>query len=192
MSSLSGRLLAALVLVLALLGAAPNAHADAYEDALQGFVTDDFSDTAEAIEKVAASGDPKAAVVLQALQEGRLVYSAEEKKVYIKDADDKLTDAATGAAVAKPPSDIECAAQQPPARHARRHARRADADVAGRRPGATRRRNPSTAHAMPALPALEKALEAEQDQRVKGPWPRLAPRSSSARATPATKIASRR
>src|SRR5688500_16052442 len=107
MSFVSGRWLAALVFALSLLGASPGAQAGAYEDALQGFVTDDFSDTADAIEKIAASGDPKAAVVLQALQEGRLVYSADEKKVYIKSADEKLTDAATGEAVAQPPSDID-------------------------------------------------------------------------------------
>ena len=64
-------------------GAAP------YDDALQGFLTDAFTDTADAIEAVAASGDPKAAAVLEALQDGRLVYSAEAKKVLIKDKDER-------------------------------------------------------------------------------------------------------
>jgi urea transport system permease protein len=107
MGRFSGRIFAALVIAFALLGAVSQAQADAYEDALQGFVTDDFSDTADAIEKVAASGSPNAALVLEALQDGRLQYSAEEKQVYVKDKDDKLTDAASGEAVAAPPADID-------------------------------------------------------------------------------------
>jgi urea transport system permease protein len=169
MSSVSGRLMAALVFALALLGAAPNARADAYQDALQGFVTDDFSDTADAVEKVAASGDPKAAVVLQALQEGRLAYSAEAKKVFIKSADEKLTDAATGEAVAQPPSDIDNV----------RLNNRLRGMVGGMLGGLTLM-SPDAGRRYEAaqsvyrsrdasvLPALDKALEAEQDQRVKG------------------------
>src|ERR1051325_5072877 len=107
MGALLSRLFAAFFLILAMAGAAPPAFADAYEDALAGFVTDDFSDTAGAIEAVAASASPKAAAVLQALQDGRLLYSAEQKKVYVKDKGDRLSDAATGAAVEQPPADID-------------------------------------------------------------------------------------
>ena len=88
---------AALVLATAILSSVGNARAGAYEDALQGFLTDDFSETSDAIEKLVASGDPKSAAVLQALQGSRLMYSAEAKAVYIKDNADKLTDAATRA-----------------------------------------------------------------------------------------------
>ena len=98
---------AALVLATAILSSVGNARAGAYEDALQGFLTDDFSETSDAIEKLVASGDPKSAAVLQALQGSRLMYSAEAKAVYIKDNADKLTDAATGATIPTPPADID-------------------------------------------------------------------------------------
>ena len=67
------RFFAAFVLLSGLLCALP-ALAGPFEDALPGFVTDDFSDTAEAIEKVAASGHPRAAILLDALSDGRLLY----------------------------------------------------------------------------------------------------------------------
>ena len=41
-------------------GAAAVRPCGPYEDALAGFTTDDFSDTADAIEAVAACGDPRA------------------------------------------------------------------------------------------------------------------------------------
>jgi len=106
MSSLFGRLVAALVIVVALLGAG-RASADAFEDALQGFVADSFSDTADAIEAVAASGHPRSAAVLEALQNGRLVYSTEAKKVFIKDKSGALQDAATSKAVEPAPADAD-------------------------------------------------------------------------------------
>ncbi len=72
------------------------AHAGPYEDALAGFTTDEFSDTIDAINAVAASGSPLAAPVVEALQDGRLMFSAKDKKVFIKTKDGKLLDAATG------------------------------------------------------------------------------------------------
>jgi urea transport system permease protein len=72
------------------------AHAGPYEDALDKFTTDDFSDTADAINAVATSGNPLAEKLIQALQDGNLMFSAKDKKVFIKTKDDKLLDAATG------------------------------------------------------------------------------------------------
>ncbi|MBV9556172.1 MAG: urea ABC transporter permease subunit UrtB [Pseudolabrys sp.] len=106
MVSVIRRVCAALVVLSALVAAMP-ANAGPYEDALQGFVTDDFSDTADAIEKVVASGDAKAPILLQALKDGRLLYSADAKKVFIKDDADKVTDAETGAVVEKTPDDTD-------------------------------------------------------------------------------------
>ena len=99
----------ALVVALGLLaGAAGLAHAGPYEDALAGFTTDDFSDTADAVNAVVASGSPLAAPVIEALQDARLLFSAKDKKVFIKTKDDKLLDAATGKPVAgTPPDDID-------------------------------------------------------------------------------------
>src|SRR4051794_1914905 len=53
--------------------------------ALAHFLEDDFSETDAGITEVAASGDPRAIAIIEALQDGRLSYSAEQKKVYYKD-----------------------------------------------------------------------------------------------------------
>jgi urea transport system permease protein len=84
------------------------AHAGPYEDALARFVTDDFDDTTEAINGVAASGNPLAAAVLGALlDDGRLVFSAQAKKVFFRDGSGQLIDAATGQPVtAGAPADL--------------------------------------------------------------------------------------
>jgi urea transport system permease protein len=73
------------------------ARAGPYEDALSHFVADDFDETTQGINEIAASGNPLAAVVIQAMQDGRLFFSAEAKTVLYKDQDDRLMDAATGA-----------------------------------------------------------------------------------------------
>jgi urea transport system permease protein len=84
------------------------AHAGPYEDALAGFTTDEFDDTINSVNAVVASGNPLAAPLIEALQDSRLMYSAKEKKVYIKTTDDKLLDAATGKpAQGAPPDDID-------------------------------------------------------------------------------------
>ena len=76
--------------------------------ALARFLEDDFSETDTGIGEVATSGDPRAATIIEALQEGRLQYSAEQKKVFYKDKSDKLFDALTGAAVAgAEPADLD-------------------------------------------------------------------------------------
>jgi urea transport system permease protein len=97
-----------LVLALGIFAALPiAAHAGPYEDALSRFVTDDFDETTEAINGVAASGNPLAAEVLQALQDGRLVFSAQAKKVFFQDKSDRLIDAETGQPVtAGAPTDL--------------------------------------------------------------------------------------
>ena len=79
-------------------GLASAARAQSLEEALAGFTTDDYSDTDKAITDLAASGNPRAVDIIGALQEGRLFFNAEAKKVYIKDKSDTLQDAATGAA----------------------------------------------------------------------------------------------
>lgn len=87
----------AIVFAIALSVAATGfAHAGPYEDALEKFTTDDFADTADAVTAVATSGNPLAAPLIQALQNGQLQYSTKDKKVFIKTADDKLIDAETG------------------------------------------------------------------------------------------------
>jgi len=80
--------------------ASPSALAQSYEQALAGFAADAFGDTDAAITAVAASGNPLAITVIGALQDGRLLFDAEAKKVYVREASGKILDAATGQPVA--------------------------------------------------------------------------------------------
>jgi urea transport system permease protein len=100
--------LLALVCSLGVLAAAMTAaSAGPYEDALLHFTTDSFTETTDGINGVAASGNPLAATVIGALQEGRLLFSAQEKRVFVRDKSDQLIDAATGSPVAgSPPADL--------------------------------------------------------------------------------------
>ena len=102
---------ACLVIVVLILGLAfghAQGQAATLDDAIAHFTTDDFDETATGINEVAASGSPRAAIILQALQGGALMYSAEKKAVYIQDGDSKLFDAATGQEVAgDPPDDLD-------------------------------------------------------------------------------------
>jgi urea transport system permease protein len=98
--SLCERILA-LVFALGLLAAgALHANAQSYEAALAGFTKDSFNDTDSAIAAVAASGNPLAIDVIQALQDGRLLFAGD--KVFIKNKDGATLDAATGKPAAAP------------------------------------------------------------------------------------------
>ena len=97
------RLRAAVLSLLLIATFALPAHAGTFEDAVAKFANDDFSDTAEAIDAVAASGNPLAFPIISALGDERLLADPESKKVFIKQAGDKIIDAATGAAVDKLP-----------------------------------------------------------------------------------------
>src|SRR6202011_593999 len=68
---------------------------------------DSFDETIEGINGVTSSGNPLAASVVAALQDGRLLFSAESKRVFIRDQFDQLIDAATGqSAAAALPTDL--------------------------------------------------------------------------------------
>ncbi|MFL6797046.1 MAG: urea ABC transporter permease subunit UrtB [Xanthobacteraceae bacterium] len=93
---------ALLVLVLPTSG-----RAGPYEDALPHFTADSFNETIEGVNEIAASGHPLAPVLISALQEGRLFFSAEAKGVFIKGNNEQLLDAATGAPFAgTAPADL--------------------------------------------------------------------------------------
>jgi len=100
--------LLALVFALSVVCVAANAaRADAYEDALAHFLADSFDDTIEGINAVAQSGHPLAEKVIVALQDGRLLFSEEQKRVFFKDEADRLFDAASGSpATGSPPADL--------------------------------------------------------------------------------------
>jgi len=75
-----GRLVA-FALIVAMLMAGSVARAATLEEALGHFTADNFNETATGITEVAASGNPLAATILQALHDGRLLFSAEQKRV---------------------------------------------------------------------------------------------------------------
>src|SRR5437879_200880 len=101
----------ALVFALGLLAAgafeanAQGPNAQKYEAALAGFTKDSFNDTDEAISAVAASGNPLALQVIEALQDGRLSFTAD--KVFLTDKAGKILDAATGTAPATAPAGLQ-------------------------------------------------------------------------------------
>ncbi len=84
------------------------AHSASLDEALTHFTADDFDETATGLNEVAASGSPRAELILRALQDGQLMFSAERKAVYIKDETGKLSDAATGDPITDdPPADLD-------------------------------------------------------------------------------------
>ncbi len=101
--------LVGLLLVFSLLGSGTvTARAASLAEALAHFTADDFDETLTGISEVAASGSPRAATIIRALQNGSLMFSAESKRVYIKDESGQLTDPATGAPIAgQAPADLD-------------------------------------------------------------------------------------
>ncbi len=99
------RLCAAVLACLALIVFANTlALAGPFEDAVAKFANDSFSDTDEAVGAVAASGNPRALAIIEALRDGRLLAVPESKQVLVRQADGTILDAATGQAVAAAPA----------------------------------------------------------------------------------------
>jgi urea transport system permease protein len=156
------------LLGLFLAGAGP-AHAGPYEDALTGFTGDSYSDTAAAIDAVAASGHPLAATVIGALQERRLHFSAAAKKVFYADKAGTLHDAATGQpAAGEPPADLAMVRVN---NRLRRSIDAALGSLTLMSPDAWRRYEAAQAvfksRDEAALPALDQAIAKETDAGVK-------------------------
>jgi urea transport system permease protein len=146
----------------------PVAPKQGFAGALEHFLADDFSETDEGINAVAASRDPKSVIIIEALQDGRLLYSAEKKKVYYKNKTGALFDAETGSAVAPEPDDIDKVRLNNRMRSA------IDAALGGLRlQGGNAAQRIDAAQAVfksreqSALPALEAALAKETDPKVK-------------------------
>src|ERR1700682_949847 len=99
------RLRALVLSVFLIVAFALPAFAGPFEDAVAKFANDEFSDTEEAIGTIATSGNPLAFPFISALQDGRLSADPDTKKAYITQPDDKIIDAATGAAVDKLPEN---------------------------------------------------------------------------------------
>ena len=164
------RVLALGVLVLGVLGAPmQGAQAGPYEDALSRFSADSFDQTIEGINEVVASGNARAAAIIAALQEGRLLFSAESKRIFIGEPPDRLSDAATGEPVAgSPPADLA------PVRLNNRLRRIVEATLGSltlMAPDPGKRLEAAQAVLRSkdanALPALDQAIAKESDARVK-------------------------
>jgi urea transport system permease protein len=145
------------------------AQAGPYEDALSRFSADSFDQTIEGINEVVASGNALAAPVITALQEGRLLFSAESKRVFIREQPDRLIDAATGQpAAGTVPADLA------PVRLNNRLRRIVEAALGGltlMAPDPGKRLEAAQAVLRSkdanALPALDQAIAKETDARVK-------------------------
>jgi urea transport system permease protein len=98
------RSLAATIFVIAtgvmLMLASGFAHAATFEETVAKFATDTYSDTEAAIPELTASGNPSALNIIEALTNGRLLFDAGTKLVALQAKDGKLTNAATGEAIA--------------------------------------------------------------------------------------------
>jgi urea transport system permease protein len=100
--------LVALLLALGFCVGYTAARAATLDEALTSFTADDFDQTEIGINAVAASGSPRAEIILRALQNGQLMFSAAQKKVYVQDDSGKLFNAATGSPVpGAPPEDLD-------------------------------------------------------------------------------------
>ena len=141
----------------------------AYDEALARFTVDSFGDTEAAIAGVAASGHPLAAKVIEALQDGRLLFNPDDKKVYVREASGHVLDAATGQPLAgAPPAGLKTA------RINNRLRRAIDAALGGltlRAPDPRQRFEAAQAvfkaRNATVLTALEAAIAAETDPRAK-------------------------
>src|SRR5712672_3407464 len=158
----------AVLLAIALAFAAPPLRAAGLEEALAHFATDDYSEIEAGITAVAESGDPRAALILEALQDDRLLYSAEQRRVFYKDQSGRLFDALTAMPAENGPADMETVGIN------NRLRRALDAALGGltlMSPDRARRYGAAQAvfksHEANVLPAIETAIDKETDARIK-------------------------
>ena len=159
----------AVLLAIALAFAAAPLRAAGLEEALAHFATDDYSEIEAGITAVVASGDPRAALILEALQDDRLLYSAGQRRVFYKDQSGRLFDAATAMPTAgNGPADMDTVGIN------NRLRRALDAALGGltlMSPDRARRYDAAQAvfksHEANVLPAIETAIDKETDARIK-------------------------
>jgi urea transport system permease protein len=151
-----------------LLPGMPTAQAQDLESALSGFIADNFADTDSAIAAVAKTGNPLAISIIEALQDGRLLFSGDQKRVFIKERDGAVLDATTGKPAANAPADLS------PVRVNNRVRRAIDAALGGltlRSPDPARRLDAARAvfksKDASALPALLAAIQKETNPTIK-------------------------
>ncbi len=157
----------ALAFLLTAVLTAPPASSQTIDDALGKFAADSFRDTEEGITALAASGSPRAAAIIQALQAGELAFDPASKKIFIR-RDGSVIDAATGEAIASAPAELSTV-------RINNRLRRAIEAALGSLTlvSSDPRQRFSSAQAVfksrdaGALPALDAALAKESDARIK-------------------------
>ncbi len=92
-------LLAALALVAA---TTVSVRAASFEEAIALFADNSFTSTATAVDSLVGSGYERAQAIVEALRDGKLVYNADSKAVFIKDNSGTFVDAASGEAASVP------------------------------------------------------------------------------------------
>src|SRR5215210_627311 len=79
------------------------AGAAGFDDALERLASDSYGDIETGIAAVAARGAERAAPVLEALGDNRLLYRPDDKAVFVKTKAGKLFDPRSGAELAETP-----------------------------------------------------------------------------------------
>src|ERR1700735_2500352 len=164
------RLIVLLLLMILLLPASQARAEDAYEELSASALAispASFASVRQGIEQLAVSGDPRAAVVIGALHDGML-YARDDHALFIQLPDGSYVDARTGAPA---PDVTDEAVKTVRVNNAVRSAIDAALGVLQLfAPDAPTRMQAAaavfTSHDPAALPALDKALAAEQDPAV--------------------------
>jgi urea transport system permease protein len=86
----------ALAVLLTLAAAMGSARAVPFDDAIALLTSDDFTSTANAVADLGTSGDPRAQAILQAMNDGNLMFVSGSPALYITGASGALIDAVTG------------------------------------------------------------------------------------------------
>ncbi|WP_420808940.1 urea ABC transporter permease subunit UrtB [Aquabacter spiritensis] len=167
MTFLSGVQPAAIGAASAQPASAPLAGAD-LAPALALLGTDSYGDTDAALGRLAVSTNTRAADIVEAIRDGRLLFDPQSKAVFLRMPDGAVTDAATGAAVGAPPAGLR------PVRVNNRVRRAIDAAagaLALLSPDNQKRLAAAAAvfksRDVSALPILDAALAKEGDPKVK-------------------------
>ncbi|SDT40460.1 amino acid/amide ABC transporter membrane protein 1, HAAT family [Bradyrhizobium canariense] len=139
-----------------------------FEDAVGKFTTDDYSDTEDAVDAIAISGNPLAFPIISALQDGRLMFDADAKKVYVTQPDGKAIDAETGAPVASVPDSASAVRLN---NKLRRHVEAALGALTLQSPDPEKRIQAAQSvfknHEENLLPAIDAALQKEKNKDAK-------------------------
>ncbi len=162
----AGLRLIALAFLVAL-GLAAGARAAPLGETMPLFGDDDLTSTIDAVNAIAASGDPRAQPILEALRDEKLLFVSGKPSVFIQGADGSLTDAVTGAAVPANPD----ASPVRLSNRVRNVVNAALGSLTLLAPDPNRRRAAANAvfasRDATALPALTAAIAAEKDAGVK-------------------------